>query len=485
MPSSSSKKFPEAAMNAPRWAYSALALFLASPALADQQAKPAPVSFHKDIHPILQRRCQGCHQPAKPNGKLILTTYDYLMKGGEAGAAVEVGKPDESELIAQIAGDPPAMPKNATPLSAAEVALFKRWVAEGAKDDTPPAAKDPIDQDHPPVYKVAPVIPALAYSPDGSTLAVAGYREILLHQVDAGTDSKSAPPGSTIVGRLVGLSQRIESIAYSPDGKLLAAVGGNPALFGELQIWSTEKSRLLHSEMLGYDVFLGVSFSPDGKRIAFGAADKTARIVDAATGKQLVRIDQHEDWCFGAAFSLDGKHVVTPGRDRHLKLMEAATGSFIDNITSITPGVLGGALYSVSRHPQKDEFLTGGDDGVPKLYQMLRTKGRQIGDDFNLLRNYEKMPGRVTCGAFSKDGTKLVVGSFGGEARVFKFDDGARIATLGGHRGPVYCVAFHPSGTQVATAGLDGTVRLFEVATGKLLTSFVPVPIQGQVASTR
>ena len=438
-----------------------------------QSAKP--VSFHNDVHPILQRKCQGCHQPAKPNGKLVLTTFENLSKGGEGGAIVEPGKPDESTLIEQIAGNPPAMPKNAPPLSAAEVELIKRWIAEGAKDDTPPAAKDPIDQDHPPIYKAAPVISALAYSPDGNTLAVSGYREVLLHKSD----------GSGVAARLVGLSPRIESIAYSPDGKTLAAVGGKPGVFGELQLWDMEKNKLTHSEMLGYDVFYGCSFSPDGTLLGMASADKSSRVVEAATGKQKVRIDQHDDWCFGAAFSLDGKYIVTPGRDRHLKLMESATGSFIDNMTSITPGVLGGPLYFVTRHPTKNEFLTGGDDAVPKLYQMLRTKGRQIGDDFNLLRNYEKMPGRLTCGAFSKDGTKLVVGGFGGEARIYKVDDGAKLATLGGQRGGIFAVAFHPSGSQVATGGFDGQVRIYDTNSGQLITSFVPVPIQAEVAAAK
>jgi WD40 repeat protein len=443
---------------------------------ASAQNPPAkPVSFQNDVHPILQRKCQGCHQPAKPNGRLVLTTFEFLSKGGEGGAIVEPGKPDESTLVEQITGNPPAMPKNAPPLSAAEVELVKRWIAEGAKDDTPPAAKDPIDQDHPPIYKATPVISALAYSPDGNTLAVSGYREVLLHKSD----------GSGLVARLVSLSPRIESIAYSPDGKTLAAVGGKPGVFGEVQLWDTEKNKLKDSEMLGYDVFYGCSFSPDGTLLGMASADKSSRIVDAGTGKQKVRIDQHDDWCFGAAFSLDGKHIVTPGRDRHLKLMEAATGSFIDNMTSITPGVLGGPLYFVTRHPTKNEFLTGGDDAVPKLYQMLRTKGRQIGDDFNLLRNYEKMPGRLTCGAFSKDGTKLIVGGFGGEARIYKFDDGAKLATLGGHRGGIFAVAFHPSGSQVATGGFDGQVRIFDANSGQLIKSFVPAPIQAEVAQNR
>ena len=138
----------------------AIVLVLAAVPTSAQNSKP--VSFHNDIHPILQRRCQGCHQPAKANGKLVLTTFENLMKGGEGGTLFEPAKPDESRLVEQIAGNPPAMPKNAPPLPAHDVELIKRWIAEGAKDDTPPAAKDPIDQDHPPGYKTPPVISALA-----------------------------------------------------------------------------------------------------------------------------------------------------------------------------------------------------------------------------------------------------------------------------------------------------------------------------------
>src|SRR5438105_4128438 len=81
--------------------------------------------------------------------------------------------------------------------------------------------------DGPPVYVGLPVITSLAYSPDGNLLAVSGYHEVLLHKSD----------GSGLIQRLIGESSRIESIAFSPDGKLLAVAGGNPTQMGEIQIW--------------------------------------------------------------------------------------------------------------------------------------------------------------------------------------------------------------------------------------------------------
>src|SRR5262245_32129919 len=67
---------------------------------ADEKTAPAgPVSFYRQVRPILQRSCTGCHQPAKAGGKLILTSYAAIKAGGEQGIGFEPGKPDDSLLV--------------------------------------------------------------------------------------------------------------------------------------------------------------------------------------------------------------------------------------------------------------------------------------------------------------------------------------------------------------------------------------------------
>src|SRR5262249_55666554 len=394
----------------------------------------------RNIRPIFQQYCQGCHQPAKAQGGLIMTNYAALFEEGDSGEpGIIPGKPDASRIVAQITphdGKPPEMPKGREPLPQKEVTLIKKWIAQGAQDDTPATTRQEVDEAHPPTYLLPPVVTSVQCSPDGTVLAIAGYHEILLYQAD----------GSAAVGRLIGISERIQSLAFSPDGKFLAATGGNPGRFGEVQIWEVAKKKLRLSVPVTYDTVYGVSWSPDGSKVAFGCADNTLRALDAKSGKQVLYQGAHSDWVLGTVFSADASHLVSISRDRSMKLTEVTTQRFIDNITSITPGALKGGLLTVARRPQKeqkmakvppdtpgaapkiyDELLIGGSDGVPRLYKMHRETKRVIGDDANKIREYEAMPGRIYAGCFNADGSLLAVGCSldgRGEVRVYQVSDG-------------------------------------------------------------
>lgn len=438
-------------------------------------ATAAPVSYHDHILPILKRNCQGCHNPSDADGDFILTTYAGMMAGGSDGLAIVPGAPDESLLVEAITGDDPWMPKIGDPLTIEEIALFRRWIEEGATDDTP-AVEDKISALQPPVYTAAPVVSALAYSPDGATLAVSGFREILLHKSD----------GSKLLARLVGESHRIESLAYSADGSVLTASGGSPAQFGEVQIWDAKTNNLIRAVRTTFDTVYGVSVSPDAGLLAIGCGDETARVISVADGQELIKFENHGDWVFGTAFSVDGTHVVTAGRDGALKLIRAEDGAFVDDINASNKGY--GGVNCIVRHPTADQILSAGSDRVPRLYRIFRETRRDVGNtDFNLIRAFEAQPGPVNAVAFSPDASLIAVGSATGAARVYNVQDGTRVADLEGDKVGVFALAFHPDGKQLAVAGFDGQVRLFDVASGDLVTEFTPVPItaansEGQTA---
>ncbi|HEY0982827.1 c-type cytochrome domain-containing protein [Schlesneria sp.] len=437
-----------------------------------------PVSFYRQVRPILQRQCSGCHQPAKQGGNLQLVSYELLLKGGESGPSIVPGKPEESEIIRQISGDKPEMPLNSEPLAAAQIEIIRKWIAQGARDDTPAVARDEVSAEAPPVYTTSPVITALAYSPDSSLLAVSGYHEVLLHSAD----------GATPVARLVGRSPKITSIQFSPDGTKLAVAGGAPSLFGEIQLWDVATRKLIRSDTLGVDTVYGLSFSDDGKLLSYGTFDNRVRALQVEDGKQVMSMDAHSDLVFGTTFSLKNDHVISVSRDMSMKLTELKTSQFIDNITSITPGALKGGLMAVQRHPREEQVLIGGADGEPKLYKIFRTQARQIGDDFNRLRSYSPMPGRICSLQFNANGSRFVAGSSNatvGAARIYRTDTEKTEVELKGHSSGVFAVAFRPDGLQVATGGLDGLVRIFNAETGDLVRELIPVTITPSVASQR
>jgi WD40 repeat protein len=291
---------------------------------------------------------------------------------------------------------------------------------------------------------------------------------VLIHEV-----------GSTnIVARLLGESPRIESVVYSPNGKLLGVSGGAPALFGEIQLWDTATNGLVRSIKASIDSLYGLSFSPDSERVAVGGADKSVRVFSVKDGKELMKFDNHSDWVFSTTFLVDGKRMLSGSRDKAMKLIEVSNGQFIDDINKLLEGVL-----FFARSPKEDTVVYGGDNGATRIYKISENQGRTAGNnDVNLIKEYERLGGPVQAIAWSPDGTNIAVAGAAPEVRVYTAGkDGKRVATFKGHEGAVFSLAFSSKTNWLAAGGFDGTVRIYDYVakSNQLVRAFVPVPIKG------
>jgi WD40 repeat protein/mono/diheme cytochrome c family protein len=503
---------------------------LAAVATAAANDDRPPVSFFRDVRPILQANCQGCHQPAKAEGGYVMTSLAGLIAAGDSGSAgIVPGRPAESYLVSQITPDAAGhaeMPKEGKPLASAEIELITRWIAAGAQDDTPATAGQKIDAAHPPTYTRQPVVTSLDFSPDGRWLAVTGFHEVLLFDLAAPTEAPAAA-----ARRLVGLSERVERVRFSPDGTRLLVTGGNPSRMGEVQIWSVADASLVRSVPVTFDTVYGGCWSPDGQLVAFGCTDNTVRAINATTGEQVLYQGAHEDWVLDTVFSPQGDHVISVGRDMTVKLTELATQRFIDNITSITPGALRGGLAAVDRHPSLEHIVAAGSDGTPRVYRIHRHAKRVIGDDANLIFPLFPLEGRVFDVRFSPDGKRVAaVGGLDGTGRLvvasYELEGDVPqtildvMAKVPGEPGPrrkgsqrteadwktledfrtattkklaevtiseamAYAVAFHPTSGDVAVAGSDGVVRFFDAVTGSPSHQFSVVTIDTSATARR
>ena len=419
----------------------------------------ADPSYSHDVQPILNKNCTSCHQPNLKSSGLDLTTFPAFQSGGKRGPGFIAASPDDSLAIKFLTGTmQPPMPLGLPSLAAADIATIRDWINSGAKDDSP----RPAVSSEPTVYHQPPVITALRYSPDGKLLAVGGNREILLHHAD----------GSGLVSRLHGNAERILSIAFSADSKLMVAGGGTPARLGEIQFWDPSPGKLLRSVDVSTDTVFGASLSPDSAKVAVGCTDNTVREFETSTGRELFKIGSHENWVLGTVFGIDSKRLVSVGRDRAAKLIDAGAGQFLENVNLIH-----GELAAVARNPVKDEIVIGGEERIPYLYSMDRPHNLKVGEDASLLRKLESQEGAIFALDWSPDGKSVAVGGAAPSVNIYNAETGTRVAACSGHSAGIYTVAFSPDNAHLATGGFDGQVRLYRTSDCHLEKAFVPVPI--------
>ena len=440
------------------------ALFLAAARTFGQDPKldstSTPVSFSKDLAPILARKCVACHGPEKSKGHFRVDSFDWLTKAGESKSAPLVpGQPEQSELVRRLTAkdEDERMPQKDDPLPPELIALIERWIKDGARFDGPdpqaplvtliPKVPHP---DPPAAYRHPVAVTALAFNPDGNELAVGGYHEITIWN----------PSEGKLLRRIKNVAQRTLSIEYSQDGARLAAAGGSPGQLGEVALFNPTNGALLRVLGTLPDMALALSFSPDGSRIAVGSADNSIRIYEVGTGREQLVIQQHADWVMSIAWSGDGAHLASASRDRTARVYDATKGDLESSYTAHQ-----GPVFAVAFSEDGKRVCSAGRD--KKIHFWDAKEGKAAGeiggfeDDIFKLVVFEKTV--LSCSADKK-------------IRQHGMDKKDLIRTFSGHSDWVYSLAIDGKSKRLASGSYDGEVRLWNLEDGRALAVFIAAP---------
>jgi dipeptidyl aminopeptidase/acylaminoacyl peptidase len=444
----------------------------AAAAAAAAPTTTRPVSFVRDVGPILLQQCQTCHDARKSKGDYRLDSFDAMMTAGAGKKApIVAGKAAQGELFRRLTtpDEDDRMPQKADPLPPAQVALIERWIDEGAAFDgadrrAPLASQVSASAGEartaPQVYPRPIPITALAFSPDGKTIAAAGYHEVTLWGTAGGGGGAA---GGKLVGRIPGLPQRIYGIDFSPDGARLAVAGGAPGVSGEVRLCDVARREAGPPLDRIADCMLVARFSPDGKTLAAGGADNAVRLYDVATGRRTHLIEQHADWVVDLAFAPDGASLATASRDKSARLFGvrdgAMRGAFLSHgqpLTAVAFDPGGSAVVSVARGDNRIRIWSA--TGEMKELTTIANK------DADVTRMLALPPGVILTAAAD------------GSLRQYFVATKALAQTFPGGDQPVYSLAYNPKTRQIATGDHAGAVRVYDLKRGEKIGEFVAAP---------
>lgn len=312
---------------------------------------------------------------------------------------------------------------------------------------------------------------AASFSLDGNTAVLTSAEDKRVWLWDLSAERADLPPQNATTNLPIPiirseplldfnqLGGEVWSAMVAPDGRHLLTLGGNDA-----QLWQLDsrKSVVRYSP---HGAVASVAISPDGRLLATGSWDHSAKIWDVATGRALRKLEGgHSGYINSVEFSSDGRQLLTASDDGTARLWDVDSGA-PTNVVLLDDSVPRARVLSATFSPAGDRVLTASSDKKARIWnratgQLLVTLG---GDDGHRWA--------VLCARFSPDGTSVITGSQDKTAKIWDAQTGKLLRTLVGHTAAVTSVAVSPNGTRALTGSQDNITKLWDFATGKEILS--------------
>jgi len=298
---------------------------------------------------------------------------------------------------------------------------------------------------------------AVAWGPDGTRLAAGGFGGFV--QV---WDTADGTSRYTLTGPLH--PWRVRSLAWSPDGTRLASGSDDPIV----RVWDAPGAKreaggrnepggllrgLLAGGLRGHtEAVTAVAWSPDSTRLASSSFDGSIRVWEPDRGAEEFQLHGHHQRVNAVAWSPDGRRLVSAGSDETVRVWDAALRREVHRLSGHVAEVV-----SVAWGPDGRRLASAGRDHTVRVWDP------EAGREVLTLRGHT---GPVQAVAWSPDGARLASSAADESLRVWSLSAGPTPQALRGHVGGVLALAWSPDGRRLASAAADSTVRVWDPRTG-------------------
>jgi WD40 repeat protein len=311
-----------------------------------------------------------------------------------------------------------------------------------------------------PIYLPHPVaaITSLAYSPDGTRLALGTYGQVIVY------DANTWEPLS--VTRQV--EDTVRSLAFSPDGQTLAIGCGLPGLDGLPLTWDMNTASKPVAYPKQKDTIEAVAFRKDGKGLLCGANDNKVHYFSALPALTGPVLDEHNGRVQAVAFSPRTDFVfITGGLDRIVKVWDQKTAHTVVNFDQSEGGITGLVFI------HDTQFVGSSLDGRLYWWGVSYDEKKNRYDGGYHFRTVGAHEGGVLSLAISGDGKRLI--TCGADRAVTIWNtDGGKIREFKDLAKPMYAVALSPNGKTAVAAGGEGILYVWDVDGNKLINNILP-----------